>query len=157
MTTDTVVTPAPKVRRWNWGWSIALVYTVFALGTIAWAVFSFSQKVELVSNDYYAQEIAYDGHAEQITNAQQLATPVNAHYSAETQRYTLHFPIAVSKGTVTLYRPSNSSNDRNFPLNVDAAQEMSFSTQDLLKGRWQVQVQWQSGDKSYFNQFKLDL
>ena len=49
-----------KQTRFHWGWRIALIYTTFALATIGFMIFSFTQKVDLVSTQYYADELKYD-------------------------------------------------------------------------------------------------
>ena len=47
-----------KQTRFHWGWRIALIYTTFALATIGFMIFSFTQKVDLVSTQYYADELS---------------------------------------------------------------------------------------------------
>ena len=44
----------------NWGTGIAAVYTVFALATTGFVTFAMSQRVDLVSSDYYAQSLRQD-------------------------------------------------------------------------------------------------
>lgn len=57
--------------KMNWGWGITLVIIAF-MGFILYLVFmATKQKVELVSEDYYALEINYDQQRHAMANALQ--------------------------------------------------------------------------------------
>ncbi len=145
-------TEAPK-RRWNWGWGIATVYTVFALGTLAFAYFSFSQKVELVSTDYYNKEVSFDQHASRVRNSQALTTPVQAHYDEQAELITLSFPFSGAHGSVQLYRPSESGQDQTLDVRCDERNQMFIPTKSLSKGLWRVKVEWDAAGKNYYDEF----
>ncbi len=159
MSQSTENNPAPTKTKggWNWGWSIALVYTIFALGTLSWAYYSFSQKVDLVSDDYYDKELKFDQHAVRVRNSLNLATPVRETYNADASQITLSFPQAVSGGTVVLYRPSESSMDKTLALRTEAENSMTIPTNSLTKGWWRIKVEWDSNGKSYYDEFSQML
>lgn len=46
-------------RRWNWGKGIVLVYSLFVLGILYLVYQSKQQKLDLVYDDYYAQELMF--------------------------------------------------------------------------------------------------
>ena len=52
----------------NWGWKIALVYTLFALMTLGFVVLGSMKKVNLVEKDYYEKEIKYQEQIDKIRN-----------------------------------------------------------------------------------------
>ncbi|MFM8436887.1 MAG: FixH family protein [Candidatus Kapaibacterium sp.] len=143
--------------RWNWGWGIAAVYTVFASATIAFAVFSFTQNVELVTPDYYERELTYDGHARRIHNTSVLGADVRVHADAATHVLTLRFPLTVSSGSVLLYRPSASGLDRRYAVSCDADSVMRIDVRDLLHGEWRVQVTWDSGATPLYHESVVNL
>jgi hypothetical protein len=45
--------------RWNWGKGIVLVYSLFVLGILFLVYQSKQQKLDLVYDDYYAQELMF--------------------------------------------------------------------------------------------------
>ncbi len=147
---------SPK-RRWNWGWSVATVYTLFALATLTFAAYSFTQKVELVSADYYTKGNDFDQHAGRVRNSQLLATPVQLSYDASKHELRLRFPQAVSKGSVLLYRPSESGLDQSFVVRCDGNNEMSIPTHSLIQGHWRIQIDWESEGKSFYDEFSQVL
>jgi nitrogen fixation protein FixH len=55
-----------------------------------------------------------------------------------------------ARGTVTLYRPSDSTADRLFQLAVDSNGRQYLSLDGLAAGRWIVQVRWSDGDRDYY-------
>jgi len=154
-TTREIDTHLHPRRRWNWGWGIASVYTVFAIATIAFAVFSFTQKVELVTPDYYERELAYDDHARRVHNAAALVQPVRVDMDASAQTLSLTFPMKPSSGFVLLYRPSASGLDRRYDLACDAALSMRIDVRDLPRGEWRVQVTWDSGSTPLYHECSI--
>ncbi len=53
----------------GWGWRITILYSSFVVFMIGMAVMAFRQDFDLVSDDYYEEEIAYQGRIDQMTNA----------------------------------------------------------------------------------------
>lgn len=144
-------------RRWNWGWSITAVYTVFALATIGFAAFSFTQKVELVTPDYYERELRYDEHARRIHNATLLTEPVRITVNRQSGMLELLFPLNASSGTVLLYRPSASGLDRSYSVACDANNAMHINVQSLTRGEWHVQVTWNSNATPLYHESVVHL
>jgi hypothetical protein len=58
--------------RVNWGTAIALVYAIFASGTVGFVAFALQHPVQLVSEDYYGESLAHDSKRAAIENAGQL-------------------------------------------------------------------------------------
>ena len=44
----------------HWGWRISIIYISFALSTLGFMFFSLTQKVDLVSDTYYKEELNYE-------------------------------------------------------------------------------------------------
>ena len=52
----------------NWGKGIFIFYSLFVVAILSVVYFAFTQEVNLVSEDYYQQEIAYESQIERIKN-----------------------------------------------------------------------------------------
>lgn len=150
-------TSAKPLRGWNWGKGIALVYSAFALATIAFAVFSFSQKVELVSADYYEREMAYNSHEQRIANTASLSQQVQLRLDAQARTVNVHFPVPGATGTVLLYRPSASGLDRSFAIACDATGNMNIDVHDLASGEWRAQITWTSASTPFYHECRIRL
>jgi hypothetical protein len=58
--------------RLSWGWRIAIVYTVFAVSTVAFVAFAMTENVELVRKDYYEYSLVHDRTNASLNRAQHL-------------------------------------------------------------------------------------
>ncbi|HYE73638.1 MAG TPA: FixH family protein, partial [Blastocatellia bacterium] len=94
----------------RWGWGIAAVYTAFALGTIGMVVLTRQHRVELVSKDYYAKEVAYEKQINRERETQVIDDHVNCAVTEDGKFIKLKLPVmqGAVRGTLMLYRPSNS-------------------------------------------------
>ena len=64
---------------------------------------------------------------------------------------TLPTAQAVSAvGQIQLYRPSDSSLDRTFPLAVNSSGVQQLDAKTLPAGLWKVRVRWTTGGEEFF-------
>jgi hypothetical protein len=148
-----------KSRRSFWGWGVAIVYTVFALGTLGVVAFTMTQKVELVSPDYYAKEIAYEEQLRRIRQGNALEEQVSCQLSADGRFIEVRFPasMAGARGKLTLYRPSESSLDREYALAPDPAGVQRIPAENLTRGLWRVKLTWRANSEEYYREFMLHV
>lgn len=149
----------PRAKKSYWGWGIAAVYTAFALGTLGVVFLTMRQKVDLVATDYYAKEIAYEKQIQRERETQAIDERVACTVSEDGKFIKLSFPAEQGKvrGTLTLYRPSDSSLDREIKLNVDAAGTQLIPADSLTKGRWRAKVTWQADGREFYKEFLLTI
>lgn len=109
--------------------------------------------VDLVSQDYYQKEIAYQKHINQVKATRQLAGQVRITQATAAGQLSLVFPAgsqAAVKGQIRFFRPSSASLDFTLPLQLNQDDQQHIRTEALAKGRWQVQLTWQRGGQDYF-------
>lgn len=141
--------------RWNWGHSIATVYTVFAACTIGFVVYAMDQRVDLVSDDYYEKSVALDARRAAEANARALGADFSIAQAESGQAVTVRWPASVTAGatgSLTLYRPADATADLTAAMAPDATGTQSVSLAGLAPGRWTMQVEWQSAGKTYYAQ-----
>lgn len=142
----------------NWGWKIAITYTLFAVMTLAFVFFAATKKVNLVEEDYYEKEIKYQEQIERIKNARELSDAFIIMYNTNNALLSLHYAGKESlKGEVHLFRPSDSELDLLLPLNLDNKGNQVVDARTLLKGFWVVKVTWEASGKSYFKSQQIDI
>ncbi len=144
-------------RKSLWGYGIAAVYTAFALGTLGVVALTMTQKVELVSNDYYQQEVAYEQQIERQRQTNKLVHDATCKLTADGKFIEIKFPsaMATAKGHLKLYRPSDSSLDREFEVTPDAGGTQLIAADKLTSGYWRVKLQWKWGGQSYYSEYLL--
>lgn len=135
----------------NWGYKIAGFYLVFVCG-IMWLVFQSSQqKVDLVTQDYYAQELKYQERIDRTRRASELSAPLQVLQNG--RQVSLKFPVEFSgkqiSGDLTLYCPADKDRDVTIPL-VTENNAVQFTIPEKNKGLHELQVSWESGGKTYY-------
>ena len=146
---------ANKSRKSYWGYGIAAVYTIFALATLSFVGFTMTQKVELVSKDYYTQEVAYEQQINRLRQTKDLENQVTCKLSADGKFIQLHLPpkMVAVQGTITLYRPSESALDMELELDPDDDGTQNIPIAKLARGLWRVKVTWSAEGRDFYNEF----
>jgi len=136
-----------KQSRFHWGWRIGIIYTTFALATIGFMIFSFTQKVDLVSQQYYADELQQDAKMLAETNVMNLSEDLDLHLDGTL--LTIQLPNIPDGGMIHLYRPSASDLDTHIKI-VGGTAIQTYSTTQLAEGLWIAKVEWTIGQKSFY-------
>jgi hypothetical protein len=135
----------------NWGWKITLVYTVFVAGILTLVFKSRTTPVDLVSKDYYAQELAYSERLEAQRNSATLTALPKVNVS--TTEITLLLPVESTQASdvkMQLYCPSNAANDRCYDLLPQPRQ--AWSASDVNNGLYIAKISFRINDKSYYHE-----
>jgi len=141
----------------NWGWKIAVVYTIFVAGMLTFVATVYRQTNDLVSEDYYARELAYQDRIDARSNNQFLKEPMQFEWLSDRRQLQLRFPeaAAMNVATLHLYRPSDASQDREFALQGASDTLRSVDLSELGPGFWRVQLDWEAGGMAYFKETTL--
>jgi len=143
-----------KPSRNLWPLGIILTFVFFISGTVFLIILACSHRVDLVSADYYEQEIRFQTQIAQSDRASHLSQPLSIGYNDRTQSINISLPktpeAKLPKGHVQLYRPSSAGLDRHFALELDGEGNQSVSAKDLLPGFWKVRVTWSVGSEDFF-------
>lgn len=138
--------------KFNWGHALAIAFILFA-GYILYFVFrSFGENVELVADDYYAQEVAFQSRIDATANAQEIGALIMVDQGDEGVRLSFpdDFNNPIIEGQVTFFRPSAEDLDRTFPLTLDEDNSISFPRQLFSAGRYTVTLAWNTGEEAFF-------
>jgi hypothetical protein len=134
-------------KNFNWGHGIALFYVCFVGIVVTALIASFSVDRDLVVDDYYAKDIAYQQRYDKITNS---ITSDNVNVKVEDDNVIVRFEGSDDiKGSVLFYRASDKSQD--FIKHIDGS-EIIIPVADLSKGKWSVKIDWVEGDKSFYKE-----
>lgn len=145
-------------KKFNWGWGIAIVYGSFVLTFLVFLAYTTTQKVELVSEDYYNSELTYQSRLEAINRVKQIDSIISFKIDKKLISFNLPFiSNNIQNGIVKLYRPSNSKLDKSFVINDLISLKSGLNSSlinldlnNLSQGMWKVQVEWSIADSSYY-------
>lgn len=140
----------------NWGYKILFVYAAFVAG-ISFLVFkSSSQKIDLVTTDYYAKELRYQQRIDETRRVNVLSQPVK--YEIRDKNITVLFPQDFSgkklSGDVVLYCPSNEDKDVKHNFSVQAL-SVVIPLSSFNKGYYILQVSWRADSLTYYFEDKI--
>ena len=138
--------------KFNWGHAIAIAFTLFAAYILYFVVQSFSMDIDLVAEDYYAQEVAFQSRIDHTVNAESIKDDIQVQVgnTGVMLVFPSDFDPQVDEGLVTFFRPSEQDLDRAFPLTLDPSNRMFFPTEVLTKGRYEVKVSWSAKGVGYY-------
>ncbi len=140
----------------NWGYKILFVYGIFVSGIIFLVFKSSSQKVDLVTTDYYDKELVYQQKIDAMDNVYQLADTIR--YDVNHNNLTIVFPkeFAGKKlvGQATLYCPSDELKDITQKFLVEDSPVIIHMPATDSK-EYELQLSWQSNGTDYYFEKKI--
>lgn len=139
-----------KQSRNLWPLGILLTFIVFISGTIGLVVLAATQRTDLVSANYYEQEIKYQSHIDSADRTRELGTNASITYNATLKRILITVPEEQARagvsGKIDLYRPSTAGLDRQFPIDMKYSNVQSIDVSGLKTGLWKVRAVWSAND-----------
>lgn len=130
----------------NWGWRIAIVYTIFAVSTIGFVSFAMTKHVELVRKDYYEHSLLEDQTQAAVKRGNSMAESVKSELRRNTLYVSLPQSVPTTKAIMTLYRPSNSELDKTYNL-ID--NKIEIPLKGLAHGYYTLVLEWEIANESY--------
>lgn len=135
----------------HWGWRISIIYISFAVSTLAFMFFSFTQKVDLVSDTYYKEELNYEKTITAIRNSSSLSNDVQ--FKIQQSAISIVFPFPEVDGIINIYRPSGSSYDKQYALKTKSSSYL-LPIADLSAGLWIIKVAWKHNNTMFYNEYR---
>lgn len=135
----------------NWGKGMLLVYVGFVAVILFMVVKSFSSDVDLVAEDYYADELQFQQRIDAETNALHLKDSIKIEVLESS--VALIFPAEaqpVGKGEIYFYKASDADADIRMPLQLNAQGVQIVSREKLTKGFYTVKMNWEQSGKSFY-------
>ena len=136
----------------SWGKGIALVYIAFVVMMVGMVILAFQQDFDLVADDYYEQEIAYQGRINQLTNARNDSQKVLV--SNINGAIQLTFTTAAKDVKIHFFRPSDDTMDFKLEeATVDS--KLNIPLTQFSKGKYLAKIEWKNNGKTYFQEDDL--
>lgn len=138
----------------SWGYKIAALYIGFVMMVLFMVFLASKQNIELVTPDYYAKELKFQQEIDAMNNAASLSA--NIQVNIADNKVILHFPFEFKntqlKGEAVMFRPSDSSLDVSFPLQLNEEGKMILQSEKFKTGLYKLTVNWTADGKNYQTQ-----
>lgn len=147
-------TAGAKPSRNLWPYAIITWFVLFAAALVAWVGVTLRLKTDLVSKDYYEDEVRFQRQLERLNRTAAIRSQVEIRYEAQKRDVLINLPAShlnpKPTGQIHLYRPSNAALDLKVPLAVDASGVQHIRADTLRGGLWNVRLQWTAAGQEYF-------
>jgi nitrogen fixation protein FixH len=142
----------------NWGTRIVLLYLGFVALIVTLVYCSMHEDFDLVTQDYYGEEIRYQEVIDAGKNQAALSAPVRLEQQGRTVKFSFPPEIQGSavKGTAQFYSAVNAKWDKTLDLNVDKALA-TVSIEGLKPGSYAVKIKWTCNDKPYYQETQMKI
>lgn len=135
----------------HWGWRISIIYISFALSTLGFMFFSLTQKVDLVSDTYYKEELNYEKTIAAKKNSSSLSNEVQ--FNVQQSAISIVFPFPQVDGIINMYRPSSSSSDKEYSFKTNSSSYV-LPIADIPAGLWIIKVTWKHNNTMFYNEYR---
>jgi nitrogen fixation protein FixH len=142
----------------NWGHKITFVFIGFA-SMMFYLIYKCNQtNFELVSKDYYKEELAYQQVIDGTNNANQLQT--NTNITIQGTQVSIQLPNEMQqkhiKGNVHFYCPTDARKDQKFNLTVN--DNATFQVPHaVIPGKYIVKISWQADNNNYYQEKEIQV
>jgi hypothetical protein len=136
----------------SWGVKIAILYSSFAIGIIIMVVISMNNDTDLVSENYYEQEIKYQDQIDKLESSVELDRRITIDQTGEfiILKISEFSPENKYSGDVNFYRSSDAKKDFKIPFSPDNNGIQKIESAFLEKGKWKLNLILQNKGKDYF-------
>ncbi|MGJ8761847.1 MULTISPECIES: FixH family protein [unclassified Polaribacter] len=139
--------------KFNWGTGITIAIVAF-MSFILYMVITMSTdnsySYDLVTENYYQQEVHFQGEIDAEQNGAKYKDKVTIQRTVEGLK--IEFPKELSPNEITgkvfLYRPSNKQLDFEIPISISNTY-LLVPEKRLLDGRWNINLAFKYKDKEY--------
>jgi nitrogen fixation protein FixH len=138
----------------SWGIKITILYTGFAALIMTMVGLTMREQIDLVTPDYYEQELHYQDRIDAIERTRLLEEQPTWEVGKKALR--LHLPASAGKqeivGHVYFFRPSDSRLDQTIALPAAVSGIREIPLGKLKKGVYKMQISWKQGQTDYYTE-----
>jgi hypothetical protein len=141
----------------NWGKGIVISFVLFAIFIGVLTVICVRQEVNLVSADYYKEELAYQHRIDDMQNANQLAEMPGILVVDSNLEINFAAFNTLEGAEINLFRPSDARLDRRFVFQRSNGLTQRFAIGDMPRGKYEARMTWFMNGKKYYLEKTLVL
>tara|TARA_Y100000768_G_scaffold317124_1_gene252331 strand:+ start:493 stop:933 length:441 start_codon:yes stop_codon:yes gene_type:complete len=137
--------------KFNWGHGIALTLIAFATLMLGFLYNSFFKDHQLVTDNYYEEELKFQEQLDQTQNARKDKKQANL--VAQGDNYVLTMNIedtALSGGEIEFFRPSDQKLDFTVPIQLNSKAKQNIPSNLFQRGNYTMKVSWKLNDVEYY-------
>jgi hypothetical protein len=138
----------------NWGHYIAIFFSCFVIFILTLVYKTFAVNIDLVSEDYYAKEIAFQDKIDKLESSKKMSAIVSVYQGQDSIEICFPEQFNSISGSIQLFRPSDVKLDVVLPI-VLKNHKQKISKNLLHNGRYVVHVDWKSDSTSFYTEQEI--
>ena len=133
----------------NFGKWIVVAFVLFAVFIGTLVTVCIKQDINLVSKDYYKDELAYQDQIKRISNTKALINKPTIN-KIKDGHVEVSFAQSIDKGQLKLFCPSDQKMDRSFDIKHSTDNKQLFDVGGLKSGMYRAKLFWAKNGEEYF-------
>ena len=134
----------------NWGKWIVVSFMLFAVFIAVIVTICMKQDVNLVSNQYYKDDLEFQQQLDRKNNTAALELQPEITLSEEQLQVFFPGKVVVESGKIKIFRPADYKLDQNFELRQSSEPTQVFVLNPLDKGAYRIKMTWIAEGKEYY-------
>ncbi len=140
----------------NWGYKLMFVFIVFAglMGTLVYK--SMNTKYELVTKDYYKDELKYQDRIDAKNESSKLS---DISVLQDKDSIVINFPKELLASSITsdiwFYCKTDETKDKHLKFESPAGKALSIPVSLINKANYQVKVNYKTTKTSYYSEKEI--
>jgi hypothetical protein len=147
-----------KNMSMNWGNKLILVFIAFAGLMFIMVYKAMNTRFELVSKEYYQDELRYQDKIDGRANAAEIGSVTIA---SENENLVLQLPQELSgqtiKGEAWFYCKTDAVKDLKIPLNIDVHGRQTIAKKNLPAEKYLLKLTWETSEKKYYLEKDIEM
>ena len=143
----------------NWGRGIIIVFVLFAAFIFYIAYSSMTTHFDLVSDEYYKEEIEYQKVIDSKQNDKNLKSQISL--KVEDQKVKILLPDELKEnptsGKIHFYSVLNAKRDQQFPLTFDQNGEQVIQVDKFVPGNYTAKISYTNSGQDYYTEIPVKL
>jgi hypothetical protein len=143
----------------NWGHKLTLAFSAFVIFIFVMVYKAVNSNFQLVTKEYYKDELAYQEVIDGTNKANQLSAAVSIQQVDD--QLIIQLPEEMKQqavnGSIWLYCPSEDKNDRRLPLMVNGEGKQIISTKTIAAASYLAKIRWQANNETYYTEQRINI
>lgn len=141
------------IMKFNWGYKILLVYLTFASGILYMVYLTSQQNRDLVSDNYYEEELVYQKVIDQSAKTTKLSAAVKIEADQLSSTLQIQLPSEFSGtntlGKWSLYFAADRKMDLEGTINTNNGNQI-IQIPEGRSGNYTCKLEWEADGQSYY-------
>jgi hypothetical protein len=143
----------------NWGHKLTIGFIAFAGMIVYMVVQSMNTRYELVSNEYYKDELQYQQVIDGTSRANQLSSKTTV--TQQNDDLVIQLPAEMQEkiitGSLWFYNATDSKKDKKLALQVTDKATQNIDSKLFMPGTYTAKISWQSNGVNYYSEVPVTI